>query len=55
MTAPPSQAAVERFVWKSSFFREESLNLASQPWFKNFRVLSVLLLVTAGIFVFIWR
>lgn len=55
MTAPPSKAAVDRFVWKPSFFREESQELASQPWFKNFRVLSVLLLVTAAIFVFIWR
>ena len=55
MTAPPSAAAIARFVWKPSFFREESQELALLPWFKNFRVLSVLLLITAAIFVFIWR
>jgi SSS family solute:Na+ symporter len=38
-----------------SFFREESKELVDLPWFKNFRVLSVLLLITAAVFVFIWR
>ena len=55
LTAPPSAAAVDRFVWKPAFFLEESKELASLPWFKNFRVLSIMLLIVAAIFVFIWR
>ena len=55
LTVPPSARVVERFVWNMSFFREESKELTSLPWFKNFRVLSALLLLAAVIFVFIWR
>jgi SSS family solute:Na+ symporter len=54
-TAPPSAAVVARFVWSPAYFREESQALAGLPWFKNFRVLSALLLITAAIFVYIWR
>jgi SSS family solute:Na+ symporter len=46
---------VARFVWNPAYFREESKELAGLPWFKNFRVLSVLLLMAAAIFVYIWR
>lgn len=55
VTASPSADVVERFVWKPQFYREESAELAGVPWFKNFRVLSVLLLILMGVFVFIWR
>ena len=55
LTAPPSAAVVERFVWSPAYFHEESKELAGLPWFKNFRVLSALLLITAAIFVYIWR
>ena len=55
LTAPPSAAVVQRFVWNPSFFREETKELAALPWFKNFRVLSALLLLAAAVFVFIWR
>jgi len=55
LTAPPSAAVVQRFVWNMSFFREETRELAALPWFKNFRVLSALLLIAAALFVFIWR
>lgn len=55
VTPPPSADVVERFVWKPQFYRDESAELAGIPWFKNFRVLSVLLLILMAIFVFVWR
>jgi SSS family solute:Na+ symporter len=55
LTAPPGAAVVERFVWNPAFFREESAALAGVPWFKNFRVLSALLLLGAAIFMYLWR
>ena len=55
LTPPPAPAVVARFVWNPAFFREESAGLAALPWFKNFRVLSALLLLAAAVFVFIWR
>jgi SSS family solute:Na+ symporter len=40
----------EDLVWTPAFFREESRELAGLPWWRNYRVLSVLLLaVTAGL------
>ena len=55
LTAPPNAAVVRRFVWNPAVFREESRELAGVPWFKNFRVLTLLLLLTTAAFIFIWR
>jgi SSS family solute:Na+ symporter len=46
---------VDRFVWRPAFYREESAELAAVPWFRNYRVLSVLLLAAALVFIIIWR
>jgi SSS family solute:Na+ symporter len=54
-TTPPSEAKVANFVWKQSAFAEESAEIAALPWYQNYRVLSLLLLIVTGIFVFIWR
>ena len=55
LTAPPSASVVSRFVWNPACFREESAELAGLQWYKNFRVLSALLLLAAAVFVFVWR
>lgn len=55
LTAAPNGAVVERFVWKPAFYRAESQELAGVPWYTNYRVLSVLLLAAAALFVVIWR
>jgi SSS family solute:Na+ symporter len=54
-TKAPSGEAIKRFVWRSDFFASETEELAKMPWFKNYRVLSVLLLIATGVFVYIWR
>ncbi len=54
-TPAPSAAVVERFVWKPAFFREETRDLVGVPWFANYRVLSLLLLMAAATFIIVWR
>ncbi len=54
-TAAPSEAKVANYVWKRSAFAEESAEIAALPWYQNYRILSVLLLITTGIFVYVWR
>ena len=54
-TASAPAEVIERFVWKPAFYREESRELAGLSWFKNFRVLSMLLLILMTVFVYIWR
>jgi len=54
-TNPPDNSRTAPFVWKKAVFDEESRELAGMPWYQNYRILSVLLLVITGIFVYIWR
>jgi solute:Na+ symporter, SSS family len=46
---------VNRFVWSPAFFRSETAGLAGVPWYRNYRVLSLILLVITALFVLIWR
>ena len=55
ITTPPSETKVANYVWKFSAFAEESAEIAALPWYQNYRVLSVLLLIVTGIFIYIWR
>lgn len=54
-TTPASPAAVERYVWRPSFFREESLELVSRPWYANYRILSIALLLVTLVFFIVWK
>jgi SSS family solute:Na+ symporter len=55
LTTPPSETKVANYVWKCSAFAEESAEIAVLPWYQNYRILSVLLLIVTSIFVYIWR
>lgn len=55
VTKPSSADAVRRFVWTPAFYREETATLAGVPWFRNYRVLSLLLLAISALFILIWR
>lgn len=55
MTAAPRPEQVAKYVWDLSVFEKETQELKGVPWFKNYRVLSVLLLVIMGIFIYVWR
>lgn len=54
-TAAPSAQAVDRYVWRPAIFRAETEELDPLPWFKNYRVLSIILLILTAAFVVIWR
>tara|TARA_R100000027_G_scaffold66494_1_gene62545 strand:+ start:97 stop:648 length:552 start_codon:yes stop_codon:yes gene_type:complete len=55
MTAPPEEEKVDGMVWSSKIFRAEAKELEGLPWYKNYRILSILLLiVTAAIVVWFW-
>ena len=47
--------AKARYVWTRSIFKQETIELRGVPWYKNFRVLSVIILVITLIFYIIWR
>jgi SSS family solute:Na+ symporter len=55
VTEPPSAAAVDRYVWRPAIFREESAELAGRPWFSNYRILSLILLLITLTFFLIWK
>jgi SSS family solute:Na+ symporter len=55
LTPGPSPETVARYVWTPAFFRSETGALAGVPWFRNYRVLAVLLLLVTAAFVYVWR
>lgn len=42
---PPEAKTVEAYIWTPKYFRKETEELRSLPWYKNYRTLSLLLLV----------
>jgi SSS family solute:Na+ symporter len=53
-TGQPDPDKISQFTWSPSLFRAETKELEGVPWFKNYRVLSVILLVCTAIFVAMW-
>lgn len=45
MTEAPDAAQVEAYTWKKSMLAEETIELRGMPWYQNYRILSVLLLI----------
>lgn len=54
-TPPPRAEAVERFVWRPSFYREETAGLRGVAWHLNYRILSLCILILSAIFFLIWK
>ncbi|MEZ4774188.1 MAG: sodium:solute symporter [Bacteroidia bacterium] len=44
-TAPPSAEKTNDYTWTTAIFREETAELAGLPWYQNYRILSVILLI----------
>jgi SSS family solute:Na+ symporter len=54
-TAPPDEEKVDDYIWKPRLFREETIELRGLPWYQNYRILAViLLLITAVIVGYFW-
>ena len=54
-TAPPPPEKVEAMLWTPAFYRDETRQLAGMPWWQNYRVLSVLLLLLTAVIVWVFR
>jgi SSS family solute:Na+ symporter len=55
LTPPPAKDKIEQMTWTRSIFREETRELQGTPWYQNYRILAViLLLITAVIVIWFW-
>lgn len=52
-TPAPAEEKVKDMIWTSKIYTEETKELEGLPWYKNYRVLSILLLIATAIIV-IW-
>jgi SSS family solute:Na+ symporter len=55
VTVAPAEDKTGTFVWSRQSFIDETIRLAGVSWFKNYRILAMLLLMAAGMFIVIWR
>ncbi len=54
-TKPQSEQQIKEYTYKKEMFAEESKDLTGLPWYKNYRTLSVILLIVTAIVVgFFW-
>lgn len=44
-TTPPTDEQVENYTWRPEIIKEDSLTLVGLPWYKNYRVQSVILII----------
>ncbi|WP_299187418.1 sodium:solute symporter [uncultured Aquimarina sp.] len=55
MTKPQSEEQIKEYTYKKEMFKEESKELIGLSWYKNYRILSVILLVITAVVVgFFW-
>jgi SSS family solute:Na+ symporter len=50
-TAPPSLEKTEQYTWNKKIFTAETEELKALPWYKNYRILAILLLIVTAIIV----
>ena len=50
-TSPPPQEQVDAYTWKRSMLTAETEELKGLPWYQNYRILSVILLVLTALVV----
>ena len=50
-TPPPSEEQVHGFTWRKELFIEETKELKALPWYKNYRILAIILLIITAIVV----
>lgn len=48
---PPSDEVVSSLTWRKELFKQETEELRGTPWYKNYRILSVFLLVITAVVV----
>jgi SSS family solute:Na+ symporter len=53
MSAPPPEDKVASLTWTRKIYQQETRDLQGLPWYQNYRILSLLLLILTAIIV-IW-
>jgi SSS family solute:Na+ symporter len=51
----PCEEQVADYTWKNSIYTDETAAISSLPWYKNYRILSVFLLIITFVIVWIFR
>lgn len=51
MTNPQSEMQIEEYTYKNSMFKDETKELKALPWFRNYRILSLILLAITAVLV----
>lgn len=51
LSAPPPEEVVNTLTWNVGLYRAETKEIASLPWYKNYRILAVILLIITAIVV----
>jgi len=55
VTKPQSEQQIKEYTYKKEMFTKESEELKQLSWYKNYRVLSIILLIVTAIVVgFFW-
>lgn len=54
-TKPELDEKIKKYVWTKEVYKQETIELKGLPWYKNFRVLSIIILVVTIIFFIYWR
>lgn len=55
LTPPPSQEVVDSLTWNVGLYKAETKELEGLSWYKNYRILAVILLIiTAAVVAFFW-
>lgn len=55
LTEAPEFEKIKHYSWTKKFYDQETKVLASLPWYKNFRVLSIIILILTALLVIWWR
>jgi solute:Na+ symporter, SSS family len=50
-TPPPPEEKIEQYTWSKKYFKAETEEMRSLPWYQNYRILAVILLVITAIVV----
>jgi SSS family solute:Na+ symporter len=51
----PPVEKIKEYTWKNSIYTDETASLRALPWYKNYRILSVFLLILTFIIVWIYK
>jgi SSS family solute:Na+ symporter len=55
LSEPEKEEKISKYTWTVKLFHEETEELKGIPWYKNFRVISIILIILTILFIIYWR